>query len=167
MPSFSPVAAANTIIQRYAGPSGVEHMKLHKILFYSYGWWLALKSTEPPLLTVKPEVWRYGPVFSPVYNVFARYGANNITEPYGGGPFSPAPPTVPEEEGQVIRFLNWIWDRYGHFDSFKLSDMTHAPGTPWQVMASRYNYKVPQHLEIEDEVTQTYFIGLARAEGLV
>lgn len=61
---YHPLAFANEFILK-AQPAGVEHMKLQKLVYYSYGWWIAYH--EEPILTEPPQVWRYGPVFVSLY----------------------------------------------------------------------------------------------------
>ncbi len=60
MPQYKPLAFANAFIAK-AGASGVEHMKLQKLTYISYGWWLVYH--EQPIMTEGPQVWKYGPVF--------------------------------------------------------------------------------------------------------
>ena len=163
--AYSPLEIANTVITRHAAScGGIEHMKLQKILFYAYGWWLAYKGT--PNMKNKPEVWKYGPVFSGVYYALNRYEDQPITTPEPLSAFDTTAPQVPANDTQTLQLIDWVWKRYGHFDSFTLSEMTHKPGTPWQIMAEKYNYRVPRYLEIDDEVTRTYFTALAQKEGV-
>ncbi len=161
---YSPLEFANTVILKKCHTTGIEHMKLQKILFYTYGWWLAFKGN--PVMKNKPEVWKYGPVFSGVFSTFSKYKDMPITGPERLSPFDKEPKVIPDSNAETLQFIDWVWDRYGHLDSFTLSKMTHEPGTPWQIMASKYNYRVPRYLEIDDEVTLAYFKELAKKEGI-
>ncbi len=140
-------------------------MKLQKLLFYTYGWWLAFK--DSPFMREKPEVWRYGPVFSSVYWAFNHYGSRAIVAPQSDNPFVPTPPQMNPGDTNSLSFVDWIIKRYGSFDSLQLSNMTHDPGTPWQIIAAKYNYSVPKHLEMDDEIIRTYFTALGRKEGVL
>jgi uncharacterized phage-associated protein len=162
---YTPLAVANSfIIQHGADGGGIEHMKLQKLLFFAYGWWLVRH--DSPLLGAKPEVWRYGPVFSSVYWHFNRFGDQPIPEPLPANPFSSEIPKVPISDAETVLAIQKIWENYGGFDSFALSDMTHKVGTPWQRVAAEHNYRVPQNLEIDDAITKSYFSRLERTGAL-
>jgi uncharacterized phage-associated protein len=159
-----PIAAANEILARFGGGSGIDHMKLQKLLYFANGWCLGL--TGQPLVVDRPQVWRYGPVFRWVYNAFSRYGNSPILQPAAGNPFGGEPARLtPEEYGQVGPFLQWIWGEYGGRTGAQLSDETHAPGTPWQRIAATNNYSVPLGTEIPARDDYEYFAQLARARG--
>jgi uncharacterized phage-associated protein len=162
-PQYRPLEVANTLIGM-CQPAGIEHMKLQKLLFYTYGWWLAFR--DKPFMSEKPEVWRYGPVFSSVYWTFNHYGSRPIDATESDNPFSKNSPSIPTSDVDSMSFLDWIRKRYGGFSSLQLSDMTHQPGTPWQIVAAKHGYSVPKHLEIDDEITRSYFTTLAKREGV-
>ena len=63
---YTPLALANTFVARYGATRTLDHMKLQKLAFYTYGWWLAYNPN--PILTEAPQVWKYGPVFGSLYN---------------------------------------------------------------------------------------------------
>lgn len=158
--SLNPITVANTFVARFGQEGKIEHMKLQKLLFYAYGWWLT--NHVSPLLTAKPEVWRYGPVFSSVYWKFNKFGSGAIEGPQPLTPFSNIAPTILRDGSEHSNFIDRIWDMYGSFDGMLLSDMTHKKGTPWQQTAEQCNYQVPQNHPISDAVTKSYFCGLER-----
>lgn len=160
---YAPLAVANELIRRH--PGEVDPMKLQKLLYFANGWWLAAKGR--PLLTERPQVWRYGPVFKSVYRDFSRYGRSRIPEPERRSPFDHNPPFVEGEEADEIRrMLDWIWSGYGHRSGPDLSDETHKPGTPWRNIAERHGYTVDPGTEISTEEDWEYFARLAKARGL-
>ena len=63
---------ANTFLARHAGGFGLQHMKLQKLCYYAYGWWLS--AYDNPLTDKGPEVWKYGPVFSDLYDDLKTWG---------------------------------------------------------------------------------------------
>jgi uncharacterized phage-associated protein len=155
--AYTPLALANTFVSRY-GPRGhFDHMKLQKLDFYAYGWWLAYN--DRPLLAEQPQVWRHGPVFSSLYTALRPFGSAAIVRPVGA-PHSD-PPMIPDSDTAVLDWVDWIWSRYGHLNALQLSDMTHEVGTPWQLEAQARNYRVPNRHPIPDGTTQRYFKGLA------
>ena len=152
---YKPLALANEFI--CFDPSyGVSHMKLQKLVYFAHGWWLTRHHES--LLDEAPEVWRHGPVFSSLYNSLAGFGPNRIKNPvsdvFGN------PPRVDEDDAEVFDLLRFVWGRYGHMTAFQLSDLTHRPGTPWQIIAEQRQYRVPRHFKIDQELIRNEFMRL-------
>ena len=154
---IKPLTLANTFLDRFAGEVGIQHMKLQKLCYYADGWWLSVY--EAPLLDERPEVWRYGPVYSGLYRELKSFGNSYITRPQALFPNAPEVVTDPEQS----QLVDWIWRKYGDFSAVKLSEMTHAKETPWRKVAERYNFKVPLHCEIPDADMLDYFKTLKEA----
>lgn len=150
--AYQPLAIANEFVARFGGATGIDHMKLQKLAYYAHGWWLAYEAE--PLLTEKPEVWKFGPVFDSMYRVLCPFGSKPIRLPQSPNPFA-EPPRVDDE--RALGLISWIWNRYGAFSSFKLSDMTHEEGTPWRILAEENSYNVPKHFEIPDALIADFF----------
>lgn len=161
--AHAPLAVANVLIQKH--PGQIDPMKLQKLLYFANGWWLAVKGQ--PLLSERPQVWRYGPVFKSIYRDFSRFGRSKIPEPERRSPFDHNPPFVegPEAE-EISQMLDWVWSGYGHRSGGELSDETHKPGTPWRKIAEREKYEVKPNTEIDPAEDWSYFAELARARGL-
>lgn len=159
---FTPLAVANTFLADHGGErGGIDPMKLQKLVFYAYGWWLAYH--DQPLTNEKPEVWRYGPVFHSLYAALAPFGMRGVDSPQRAVPIG-QPPIVPKDAQEERDHIDWVWQRYGHLSAGRLSDMTHAMGTPWQVEAEAKGYKVPRNHPIPDARIKEYFC--AQAERL-
>jgi len=154
---YQPLAFANEFILKSEG-AGVDHMKLQKLVYCAYGWWLA--AHREPIMTEGPEVWRHGPVFSSLYSALAGNGARPITTPQSAA-FGKEPPRIDDGDEEACNLVDFVWHRYGAFSGFKLSEMTHKKGTPWQITAKRNNYRVPRHLKIEDDLIRGEFSQLA------
>jgi uncharacterized phage-associated protein len=157
MHPYSPLKLANTFVIRHGRESPLTHMKLQKLCFYAYGWWLVYN--PDPILDEGPEVWQYGPVFSSLYNVLSTKRSAPISEPQTVNPTVP-PPLINDE--LPIQWVDWVWQRYGQLPSMALSNMTHEIGTPWQIEAANHNYRVPRHHRIPDELIRQYFLGEAQ-----
>jgi uncharacterized phage-associated protein len=160
---YHPLAFANEFILK-AQPAGVEHMKLQKLVYYSYGWWIAYH--EEPILTEPPQVWRYGPVFVSLYRTLKHHGRSPITEPQVGLPFEP-PPRVDRDDSDGNQLVRWVWDRYGHYTSYELSDMTHAPGSPWRQVAAQHDWRVSLNTPIPDHLIRADIKAAAKEFGLM
>lgn len=157
---YSPLAIANEFLGRHADSEGIEHMKLQKLVYCSYGWWLAGHGLEAARLTDEgPEIWRHGPVFSSLYRVLRVFGSGPIHTPQAASPFQ-QPDAVPDDDPEVTALVDWVWSRYGHLSGFALSDLTHRPGTPWHRVAVENDFRVPFNTAIPDEYIYEEFSGL-------
>lgn len=98
-------------------------MQLVKLTYIAHGWSLALRNKD--LFRNRIEAWKYGPVIPDLYQATKQYGRNPMPlELIGGEEDFPV-------QAEDRRFLEEIYDAYGHLDGIKLSYLTHQAGTPW------------------------------------
>ncbi|RWN17322.1 MAG: DUF4065 domain-containing protein [Mesorhizobium sp.] len=164
--SYPAIQIANELIARHGADGRIEPMKLQKLLYFANGWWLAL--TGRALISEAPQVWRYGPVFKPIYHTFSKYGRNPITQPEPSTPLGGAPQRIPQDAvdaQEVQHLLDWVMTEYGWKSGPALSDDTHRPGTPWRKIAERKQFQVPENETIPAYEDWNYFAELARARG--
>ena len=154
---------ANLFLDRFGRESALTHMKLQKLVFFADGWNAGFKGSR--LLEEAPEVWRYGPVYHSLYNALSGRGNNAVHGLIKATPFTD--PVINPGNDDISKLVDWIWGKYGQISAVRLSDMTHAIGTPWHTMAVRHNFKVPFNLQIPDDVMREYFRKLAHEEGLI
>lgn len=74
-----PLGIANTFIY-YSNKNNLylPHMKLHKLIYFTCGWYLALSGKK--LFDEQIECTEFGPLIRSVYNEFIDYGTTSITE---------------------------------------------------------------------------------------
>lgn len=101
--------------------------KLQKIVYYAYGWTLALLNErsddlEFRLFENRIEAWVHGPVIPNLYQEYKLYGWQNIPQckEYKGELFSE----------DVADLLNQVWDAYGDFTANELEAISHKE-KPW------------------------------------
>lgn len=118
----------------------ITQLKLLKILYYCNGWYLATQGCR--LIKQDFEAWDYGPVIRVVRNAFKEFGKNPITtrakklDIYTGN-YN----TVPQVTNNFdVDFISKVFQEYRHFDAWKLSDMTHERGSPWDRI---WNSEIP------------------------
>lgn len=117
----------------------ISPLKIHKLVYVSHGWHLALSGGEPLVSDEYVEAWPYGPVFPSVYHEFKHYGAAPILD-YAtdfelmGRTFKLVTPRVETDDINAVALLGRVWKVYGDFSGTQLSGMTHAPGTPWDIV---------------------------------
>lgn len=126
----SPKAIANHFLS-LARASGqpISPMKLQKLVYYAHGWYAG--HTGQPLIDETVEAWPYGPVIPSLYHEFKRFGASDITRmamDLDGQQLREVPPP---DDPSLRQFLDNVWSSYGPFTGIRLSEMTHAPGGPW------------------------------------
>lgn len=99
----------------------ISNMKLQKLLYYAQGFYLAMYDKE--LFKDDFEAWEHGPVIPSLYREFSKYGSSAIPKPKS---FTFRPYTQEEKE-----FLREIYNAYGQFSAWALSEMTHQT-LPWK-----------------------------------
>jgi uncharacterized phage-associated protein len=130
---YSAKAIANFFLEK-AKQCGqpLTQMKLQKLVYYAYGWYLAL--ADSILIDERAEAWQYGPVFPTLYDEFKNFGARPITCEATDLDFSTLDLTVPKvspTDGRTIEILSRVWRVYGELTAEQLSAMTHEPASPW------------------------------------
>lgn len=159
---YKPLAVANEFIVM-AGPGGVSHMKLQKLVYCAYGWWLAYH--DEPFISEQPQVWQHGPVFKSLYFMLNQFGWRSITTVQNDNPFSAAP-RVDDADAEVCAMISWVWERYKMRSAEYLSDLTHQPGSPWHETAREHGFRVPKNTPIPVARIQEHYRGLVHEYGL-
>lgn len=162
-PPFKSLAVANRFIQ-LAGESGqaLTLMALLKLVYFAHGWYLGL--TGKPLLDEQVEAWKFGPVAPSVYHAFKQHGSGPITglgseldeEALRTGSFDFTTPIMPDDP-PFGPFMRRVWEIYGKFTPFQLSDLTHQAGSPWDTVWNQRGGKDRKGTDIPDEVISDYF----------
>ena len=132
-------------------------MTLLKVLFFAHAWYLAKESK--PLIAQPFEAWEYGPVSRIVYDQFKNNGKEPISKravsfDANRSSFCNTPYFL-DRETEV--FLNNIFDYYSQFDAFKLSDLTHEKGSPWDVVWSAAATRAVPGMYIPNEIIASWF----------
>lgn len=167
VPLLPAVAVANTFVQRHAFDGSIDHLKLQKLSYFAYGWWLALRPYKAPLINSRPQVWKYGPVFQPIYSAFSKYKDTQITAMAQVNPGQPPYAIDAQQHTDESNILEWIWSRYGDYSGLQLSDMTHQPDTPWYAKARANNFSIAPYTEFTDDEIRAYFDRLGRQQGFI
>jgi uncharacterized phage-associated protein len=128
----NPKSIANYFLDlAWSSGQSIDPMKLQKLVYYAVGWYAGYMGQQ--LVNENVEAWPFGPVIPSLYHEFKQFGAGQITSKatdFTGTGFAEVPtPSDPN----LRRFLENIWSSYGQFTGWKLSEMTHAPGGPWEL----------------------------------
>ena len=153
---YTSLAIANTFVRLFGDKEGIEHMKLQKLMYFAYGWWLAEKGINGVRLThEKPRFWQHGPVCHDLYYVLKVFGRKPIFEMQSMSPFR-SPDNVNDTE--VESMIRWVWNRYGHLSGLALSEMAHEPGTAWHRCVTEAKLRVMPDTLIPDEYILSEFL---------
>jgi uncharacterized phage-associated protein len=166
---YSAKAVANEFLELAKNDGKqLSPMQLQKLVYFAYGWYLAITSKR--LLDERVEAWQWGPVIPSLYSEFKHFGSGPITElameailedrtisfrPYRVRSDNPA------EDALAMSVIRKIWEIYGRFSASQLSSMTHAEGSPWSVTPE----KDVRGTDISDEVIKRYFEQLAHSNA--
>lgn len=125
---------ADYFIEKVDQNSGdtITNLKLQKLLYFAWGWYLTLHKQE--LFEGCPESWRYGPVFSKIYQRFD--GRSN--RPITGEDMLTVCGGI---EREVQEFLDDIWVEYGQYTAEKLANITHDD--PAWLQGQKQGYRQP------------------------
>lgn len=122
----SSVTVANRILDlAEVNGDSLTPMQLLKLVYIAHGWMLGLNGR--PLIRDKVEAWQYGPVIPDLYQKVRKYRGNPITDKISNF-FSNE--VLDDTENDII---GQVYDVYGEMSGMKLSRITHAKGTPWEL----------------------------------
>lgn len=151
-------AIANYFLDR-AEDRGVDLsiMTLLKVLFFAHAWYLAKE--DKPLIAQPFEAWEHGPVSRVVYDQFKNSGKSPITKravsfDVNRSSFCTTPYSL---EPETETFLNHIFDYYSQFHPYRLSDLTHEVGSPWDIVWSAAATRAVPGMYIPNELIAAWF----------
>jgi uncharacterized phage-associated protein len=146
----------------------ISPMKLQKLLYFAHGWYLAL--TDHPLLDDQVEAWQWGPVIPSIYHEFKRFGPHPINARYrtvelnknGDMDFELRVPNLDDcsGSGDVVTakaVIDRVWQVYRDYSAVQLSNMTHQPGTPWQIVWERMGPSKLKSQDIPEDLIKKHF----------
>lgn len=141
------------VVDFFLSKASMSPKKLQKLLYYAYGWTLALLNENADeihnrLFEDPIEAWIHGPVIPSVYVQFKEYGWNNI------------PQKMDFDESifpfEVLDVLNQVWDVYGSYSGNQLEAFSHRED-PWIQARKGLSSEESSHVQLSDRVIFEYF----------
>lgn len=133
-------------------------MSLLKLIYFSHGWHLAQHGK--PLVKNRFEAWQHGPVVRSVYESFEGAGAAPIEA--RATRFDPLTATRSPVKYSLAAehrtFLIQIFNAYAHLHAFRLSELTHEPGSPWDQLWNVADGSTNPGMVISDECIRDHFM---------
>lgn len=124
-----------SLVDEDSGDS-ISNLKLQKLVYYAQGFHLAIFDT--PLFCEDIEAWTLGPVIPALYDKYKEYRAN------------PIPKSTDIDfsiyEPQIIELLNDVWNVYGQYSAWRLSELAHAE-SPWKMAKETGGFITHQSLQ--------------------
>lgn len=136
----------------------ITTMSLLKILYFAHAWHLA--KTNKPLVGQPFEAWQYGPVSRVVYDQFRKLGGKPIEGRasvlnVATAQFEVAAYDQVDEDAR--EFLRNIFDYYSQYHPFRLSDLTHEKGSPWEQVWTEASRRSVPGMVISNESIRNWF----------
>jgi uncharacterized phage-associated protein len=140
----------------------VTLLKLQKILFYSYGWYIA--ANKKKLFHNPIEAWKYGPVVRVVSAELSGGGDAPLSRratflDLKSGEKVVAPAALLAEDGE---FVSAIVSEYLHIGAWALSEMTHEQASPWFSVWHSVGGSANLGMRISDDEIFAYFVNHVR-----
>jgi uncharacterized phage-associated protein len=140
---YEALAIANYFVQQALNENEtLDHLKLQKLLFFAYGWYLAIFDKE--LFEDEIRTWRYGPVVVSVYETFKEYRNTPINKlgrsfsyDFMKHNFKLSTPSIPEDDEITNDFLKEFWESFKKYSGIQLSNATHVADTPWDIASKK------------------------------
>ena len=128
--------------EKYKGTI-LTQLKLQKLLYYSYVWWLVIKNKR--LFSENIEAWEYGPVVRAQYTRLKKYDNKTIK-------LQELETDLEQIPLEIKQHLEMIWDKYGKYEAHYLVDKTHQE-KPW---LDAFNSNDKKKI-ITDEMIKDYY----------
>lgn len=123
--------------------------KLQKLVYFAYGWHLALYSK--PIISEVVTVWPWGPGFQGIYDFAGAFGSGPIPSCLS---LLDGYPTLREDDPR-IPLLRRIWELYGEYSPSQLAQMVNETGGPWE--ETRRKYPDRTRVNIDDDLIMKAF----------
>jgi uncharacterized phage-associated protein len=143
----------STIVAKYIlskaqeGKIVMNMTKLQKLLYISYGIYLAVKDER--LTDESPKAWPYGPVFPTTRNILLKVDFQNFD-------------INKDDECKEIcndleikSLIELTLSNFGAWSAGQLTEWSHSEGSPWDLTKQRENFDWNQ--PIPDEYIKIYF----------
>ena len=143
----------STVVAKYILSKALEEnifiniTKLQKLLYISYGVYLAVKNER--LTDESPKAWPYGPVFPTTrekllkinlstYDILQDEDCKEICK-----------------DKEIQELVASVLKTFGHWSAGQLTEWSHSNGSPWDLTTRSENFKWNQ--PIDDEYIKFYF----------
>jgi len=108
------------------------------------------------------QAWEFGPVYVDLWEALKRYGVQPIRQKLTKSDKDPFSNSKKLAEGNFNESQNGlikkVFDRFGQFEAFQLSALTHKKRTPWHTV---YEKQQLRNGQIPDDLIKDYYLGIS------
>jgi uncharacterized phage-associated protein len=136
----------------------VTLLALMKMIYYAHGWYLA--KFGQPLVRQPFEAWKNGPVVRIVWEEFKGNKGNALTARAERLDVLTNRSTIVEYKDmapEVADFLRGIFNAYSKIHAVELSNMTHAKGSPWDIVWNDSSGSIKIGMQISNDIIRGWF----------
>ena len=123
-------------------------MSILKLTYIAHGKYLA--KMDAPLFRDDVQAWRHGPIIVSVYRAFRKQGMQ-VSNPLLN--------MQDIEDPLDTELLGEVWGKYGDLSFFKLSQLTHVSGGPWDIAVEIGGWYAP----ISNKLIRQHYVYNAEA----
>ncbi|SEJ75583.1 Uncharacterized phage-associated protein [Deinococcus reticulitermitis] len=144
-PAYPAEKVANRLLELAARDGRLlTHMQLQKLLYFAHGLSLGLHGRR--LVRNNFHAWPHGPVSPALYRKLEAFGASPVDRPL------PDPQPELALDADAAEVLERTYAAYGHMDGWQLREISHLPGSPWDVANTEEPYS-----RIPDSLSERYY----------
>lgn len=150
-------AVANYFLSKHK-KEGITPLKIQKLVYIAHGWYMAFHGYQYPLVEDEnAEAWQYGPVFPSLYHEFKHRGRLPIMELATEIDFDldEKTPRILKSDKKARSLLDRIWEVYGSYTGFELSELCHEDDSPWD--KTRKQSRGKKNTDISDKVIAEHY----------
>ena len=129
--------------------NSLTSMQLLKLVYIAHGWHLGLY--HKPLIRDEVQAWQYGPVIPRLYREVRRFRASPVVGPLGARDDD-------DLDQKAESIVAQTYELYGKMTGPALSRITHAKGTPWELLYEEGSFGVM----IPDDIIEDHYVRLAK-----
>lgn len=161
----SPKAVANYFLKKaWENDFSLTPIQVIKLVYIAHGWTLAVLGDS--LIHDEVEAWQYGPVIPALYDEFKIFGNQPIDKLARSKVCKSWASMEATADFSALEkeLMDAVWDEYGDWEGFQLSDLTHKKGTPWDIAYKSKSSGRPR-IVISKDLIKKHYSKLAEAEN--
>jgi len=126
----------------------LTNMQLQKLVFFSHG--IHLAAFGDPLIVDPVKAWDFGPVIPPLYEKLRRFGRGDVDVN-----LAPELRESLDPSGREYQAIRGVWKAYGKHSGWALSNISHLPGSPWDVV---WNKQSSRYSDVPNDLIRDYYL---------
>lgn len=135
-----------------ADGKSLTNMQLQKLVYFAHGIHLSVYDGQP-LIKECVKAWNFGPVIPELYEQLRKYGSSPVDEDISSDTY------MLISDIDALKAIKKVWNTFKGVSASKLSDISHAKDSPWDIVFNKENKKF---CYIPDDLTRIYYDKVVR-----